>query len=553
MRPYHDIATDYASQVLEGAIPVCRYVKLAAQRFLDDLENKNLIFSHAHVTHVCSFIEKLPHTKDDWQHRAAKKENIVLEPWQIFILANVFGLIRKEDQLRKYDSVMIVVPRKSGKSMLSAAVGLYMMVASGEHNSEVYCAASTEEQAWQVFKPARLQVMATPALKAYFNIQVNAKSLVSLKDGSLFHPVVGQPHDGASPTMAVIDEKHEHLDNQLTDALRSGMGARAAPLLWTITTAGYDVSSVCFQDVSRNRKILEKALDIPNQFYIEYSIDPEDDWTTEEALKKANPNYGISNNPNFLKNEQRQAVQVAEEQTKFLTKYLCVWCNAKNAFVNILKWNENYKDLKIDDFKKQKVYIGLDLAATEDFGAITLFIPQENESFVTFSQLYLPEAKVKAEGNSHYKKWEIENKIIVSHGNMNDFDLIEENIDQLMVDFDVQMILFDASKSAMLEQHLLSKDYPMESFTQTASNYTEPMRYINGLINANKLFHNSGPSDPVTWCMSNIISTPRRKELEYPDKEFRENKIDAGVALYMAVAGYLQNPPEDSNFDSLFY
>jgi phage terminase large subunit-like protein len=548
-RAYHTIALDYADSVLNGSIPACQYVKLAAKRFLTDLAAKAWPFDQAKADRICRFIENLPHTKGDW---AAKRELLVLQPWQIFILQNVFGFLDPVTGFRRFNSAMIVVPRKNGKSLLSAAVGVYMLCADGEHGSEVYCGATTERQAWEVFTPARLMVKNTPLLQSRLGITVNAKTLTRTADGSKFAPIIGSPGDGQSPHMAILDERHEHSDNVMRDAMRTGMGARKQPLLWTVTTAGFDLSSPCYDDCMAGRKILDCTLQSDRWFYIEYTIDTDDDWTTIESAKKASPNFGISINEQFIRGELSDAINIASKQNAYKTKYLCVWSQAKNAFHNIQKWNANYRaGLKLEHYKGRTIILGCDFAAKQDICATAILIPLDDGTFATMGQFYLPSEAVNAPGRNHYITWEAEHKIEVFDGNMVDFDAIESDIDQLVHDFDVQKIVIDARLASMMEQHLIGKGYPVEAFVPSAVNYTEPMRWIDGLINEGKLLHNFSPSDPGTWMMANVTSKSNKRDMEFPDKERLDNKIDFSVALYMCAAEYLETPVA-SNITSLF-
>jgi phage terminase large subunit-like protein len=110
---------------------------------------------------VCRFIERLPHTKGKW---ARSKETIRLEPWQVWELCCVFGWLRKANGLRRFRVFFEVVPRKNGKSAKCAGIGLYMLCADGECGAEVYSGATNEKQAWEVFGPAQLMALRTPAL-----------------------------------------------------------------------------------------------------------------------------------------------------------------------------------------------------------------------------------------------------------------------------------------------------------------------------------------------------------------------------------------------------
>jgi hypothetical protein len=78
----------YAVQVVRGEILVCRNIRLACQRFLDQLENKTWgwEFHVKYVEHFLEFVATLSHTKGP---DAGKP--LILEPFQILLSARYTG------------------------------------------------------------------------------------------------------------------------------------------------------------------------------------------------------------------------------------------------------------------------------------------------------------------------------------------------------------------------------------------------------------------------------------------------------------------------------
>ena len=192
-------ANAYARGVVAGEIPACKWIVLAAKRHLNDLVNQfregfPYRFDATKAERPCRFIEKLPHTKGKWARRA---ERILLEPWQSFKTVCIFGWVRKSDGLRRFRKIFLLIPRKNAKSTWAAGIALYLFCADGEYGSEVYSGATSEKQAWEVFRPAKLMAQKTPALLNRFGISVNAKNLHILGNGSRFEPMIGTPGDGA--------------------------------------------------------------------------------------------------------------------------------------------------------------------------------------------------------------------------------------------------------------------------------------------------------------------------------------------------------------------
>lgn len=213
-------ANQYAQDVVAGRIPACRQAIQACKRHLRDLERTKtdwpFRFDESKAERACKFIELLKHTKGKWA-RANRLDTdanrIRLELWQCFVVCSLFGWVSKATGKRRFRRASIYVPRKNGKSIFASAVGLYMLTLDDEPGAEVYSGATTQKQAWEVFKPARQMAVKAPDFVEAVGMTVNAASLV-LEDGSKFEPVIGAPGDGASPHCAIVDEYHEHPDRK---------------------------------------------------------------------------------------------------------------------------------------------------------------------------------------------------------------------------------------------------------------------------------------------------------------------------------------------------
>ncbi|MCT6271156.1 terminase large subunit, partial [Escherichia coli] len=254
--PNVNAANQYARDVVRGKIVACQFVIQACQRHLDDLmAEKSKSFRYRFdkdlAERAAKFIQLLPHTKGEW---AFKRMPITLEPWQLFVICCAFGWVNKGTRLRRFREVYTEIPRKNGKSAISAGVALYCFACDNEFGAEVYSGATTEKQAWEVFRPARLMCKRTPMLTEAFGIEVNASNMNRPEDGARFEPLIGNPGDGSSPHCAVVDEYHEHATDALYTTMLTGMGARRQPLMWAITTAGYNIEGPCYD---KRREVIE--------------------------------------------------------------------------------------------------------------------------------------------------------------------------------------------------------------------------------------------------------------------------------------------------------
>lgn len=546
-RPHVEALEGWVSDVLSGDEPACKWIRLACERHRRDLEKSKrrdwpYRFDPALAERGCRFAELLPHVKGRWA--AGTPKPIRLEPAQCFEVGSIFGWVRKSNGKRRFRKARSYKPRKNGKSIIAAAIGLYMFAADGEPGAEVYSGATSEKQAWEVFGPARLMAKNTQDFLDQFGVDVNAKSLIRLEDMSKFEPMIGNPGDGASPHCAITDEYHEHATDSQLSTMETGMGAREQPLSLVISTAGDNIAGPCRDDWLECQKMLEGILENDELFALIFTIDAEDDWTSEASLRKANPNFDISVSGEFLLSQQREAINNPRKQGHFKTKHLNLWVQARDAFVNMQRWAEcEKKSHKLENFLGERVHLGLDLASKVDIAALELLFPRDNGRFVRFGRYYLPEETVQLKENQHYRAWRDLGLLTVTEGNIIDFRRIEEDILQIRDDFDLVDAAYDPHQATMLVSRLTDEGIPMIEVRPTVLNFSEPMKTIEALIRDRKLEHGVDPV--MDWAMSNVVAKTDAKDNVYPRKERPENKIDPFVALCMAMARAMQSSEED--------
>jgi phage terminase large subunit-like protein len=533
-RRYSAIAKNYASKVIDGTIPAGKYIKLSCSQFHDDLNAKKSLYYYDNkaAAKACQFVELQFHTKGEW---ARKKKKLILESWQIYFVCNIFGWKRNKNDLRRYNEVLLLVPRKNGKSQLAAAIGLYMLCADGEHGAEVYSGATSEKQAGEVFIPAQIMARTNPQLVDHFGVDVRASNINIPKTGSKFERIIGNPGDGSSPSCAIVDEYHEHSDDRMYDTMQTGMGARSQPLLLSITTAGDNLAGPCYALQLEAQKILEGSIENDRLFALIYTVDSGDDWASIDTLRKANPNFGVSVSEDFLLARLADAKNNARKQSVYKTKHLNVWVGSREAYFNVERWKEAEDvTLKLEDFKGMRAYIGLDLASKVDVAALEILIRLDDEISVRFGKYYLPEAAIDGAANSHYSTWAKEGYITITDGEIIDFNEIKDDILELSSMFEVVELAYDPFQATMLVTELMSEGVPVVEVRPTVLNFSEPMKQMDGLIRSRKILHNG---DPVfTWMLSNVVAKSDAKDNVYPRKERDENKIDGAVAHMMALS-----------------
>jgi phage terminase large subunit-like protein len=565
MKDFVAIAGQYAADVLEGRIPACKWTRLAVQRQVNDLarqgtegfpyvfnpeltDNKGKPYRPA--ARICVFAELQPHIKGDW---AARGERIRLSGWQAWFLSTLFGWVHQDTGKRRFRVADLIVPRKNAKSTIAAVIGNYMLAVDGEHGAEVYSGATSLKQAMEVFKPALLMARKSHEFRARFGVVANASNLAIIETASKFEPVIGKPGDGASPSCAIVDEYHEHATSELYDTMKTGMGARSQPLLLTITTAGANIGGPCYQHQVSLQKILEGVIVDERRFGIVYTVDKDDDWTDPANLRKANPNFGVSVDGDFLLAQLAEALVDPRKQAVFKTKHLNIWVNAASPWLNLQTFQAaGDPTLRLANFKGEKCWHGLDLASKTDIATNALIfkrLVEGEEHYYLLTRNYLPAAAIEKPENQHYQGWVETGHLIKTAGNMINLNQIK---DDLLADAEqhvIAEIVMDPWGSREIAPALQEEGFTVVDLPMTTRNLSEPMKLIAALVDAGRFHHDDNPAS--TWMFSNVEVFEDRNENVFPRKASAEKKIDAAVATIIAVARAMQAQPESSLDDYL--
>lgn len=547
-RDYCAIAADYATRVLDGSQLACKWVRLACDRQRNDLEKWKdegpFVWDREAACRVCRFIELLTHTKGE-----LAGQRINLEPWQVFILTTAFGWRRRSDGGRRFRRVYIEVSRGNGKSCLSSGVALYCLVADNEPGAEVYSFATTRDQAKIVFGDAKRMAEMNLPLRKRFGLEVLANALYVPGTGSTFQAksAEGSTLDGLNTHLAVVDELHAHKTRAVYDVVETSLGKRRSSLLWCITTAGFDTSGICYEVRTMSTRVLERQAIDETQFAVIYTADEDDDWTSPEALEKANPNWRVSVRPEMILSLLAKAKALPSAINNFKTKHLDIWCSASNAWMDMGAWAQcEDHSLRLEDFEGERCIIGLDLGSKNDMTAKVKVFPIETDGptrYAVFCDFYLPERAVENAVNSQYSGWAEEGLLHVTPGAMTDLNVVEEDLREDLSRFNVEAVVYDPWQATQMATTLSEDDAPMVECRMTVQNMSDPMKSVEALVLDRRLLHDGTPI--LTWMMGNVVAKLDAKDNIFPRKERYEQKIDGVIALIMAMGNALADDNDD--------
>lgn len=527
----------YAKDVVSGKILACQWVKLACKRFLDDINSQDYYFDEKKYNTLTTFTGVMKH----YSSGAAGKP-FILEPWEDFIICNIFCLYRVDTRRRKYKTAHISVSRKNGKTTLAAALGLFSLIADGEPASSVIMAANSREQAHIDFDAAsafaRQLDPRKKSLKVLRNEIVFQKNNASLKVIS----ADASTGDGLNPQLVVLDELHEAPDSKLFDVLRSGQGFREQPLMLSITTAGFRIGGFCNQYEDYCKEILMGQKVDETLFALLYTLDDGDDWTDESNFIKSNPNLGVTVKRDWLSEQVNQAKNSPTLEVGVKTKNLNVWCSSSTTWIPEQYIRRSLMDVDLTEFKNKNnylVYLGFDLAAISDLTAVSImFVDPETEEYFFKTWYYLPKSALDGKYNSElYKMWSSKGFLTLTDSETTDYNYIQNQIVYLYETFDVQGVFFDSWNAQMLVNNLTNLGLPMTAYSQSIGNFNKPTKEMERLVLSDKVRFDNNPI--TRFCFDNVELKVDLNGNSKPVGDHNAKKIDGVISMLNALGGYL--------------
>ncbi len=569
-------AERYARDVVEGRVVAGKWVKAACQRQLDDLARSAADpswpyeFDIEACGRVCHFLQCLPHIKGKWARTQIVdgrpvKPKIVLEDWQVFAYGVPFGWVHRASRLRRFRWIYDEVGRKNAKSTPCAGLALYLTAADGEPGAEVYSLATKEKQARIVWDMARRMVLRDAEFRRPppmgLGIGTTRRAIFRDDTDSSYEPLGrdSDTQDGLNTHAFVADELHAWRDRGLWDVIASSMGAREQPLGIAITTAGYNLAGICYEQREYLCKVLNTtlmkhggfgyrvaghAIEDDTFFGLIYTLDDgyadgraDDDWADETVWIKANPNLGVSVSLEELRAAGRKAVNSPQSRAEFRTKRCNQWLSADSAWMDMAKWHACADlALKEETFAGENCWAALDAAFKTDlFAEVKLF--ERAGHYYAFGRYWLPETQLSATESPHLLGWAESGWIQRSPGPVIDIELVRAALKQDRARFQIVEVPFDPAQLTQFAGEMLEAGFPMVEIRPTVLNFNEAMKKVLELVLQGRFHHNGDPV--LAWMVSNVVCHMNAKGEIYPRKpegEELQRKIDGVIALIMAMA-----------------
>jgi phage terminase large subunit-like protein len=487
---------------------------------------------------VAFFAECVVHTKGEYSGRP-----FILAKWQLReIVAPLFGEVVWSDlrrrYVRRYRILYLFIARKNGKTELIAAITLYLLVADNEAGAEIYGLALDKDQAGMVYRVASRVCQLSPVLRKRLTVLAASRRITDELTGSVYVVVAGDAPGnlGTTPSAAYIDELLTQPDRELYDAVRTGMGTRAQPLLMLATTAENDPTGFAAQEREWSAKVLENPELEPERLVVMHTSDPDADWTDPETWKGPNPALGDFLDPEILASECRHAMSNPAAERAFRQYRLNQPVGQIGRAINLGVWDGAGPTVAQEELRGQACFGGLDLATTSDLAAYALDFPRDDGSHVVIWRHFAPESALQdldRRTGGMASVWADDGLIHITPGDITDYEAIKAALEADAELFDIKEVAFDRWGAAHLSTQLVDAGWPLVAMGQGFAAMSPPTVELLRLIGGRLYRHGGNPL--MRWQASNLITQVDPAGNLKPDKRRSVDKIDGIVAGIMAL------------------
>jgi phage terminase large subunit-like protein len=571
VKDYCGISDQYVDDVISDRIVVNRWTRAACQRQRDDLarqthEDFPYFFDKESANNVCEFLELLKHV-----HGELGGQHFTLEPWQCWYVTTVFGWLRKDKKTRRFRRAFLECGKSQGKSFMSSGIALYMLAADNQPGAEVIAAARATDQARLVFDTSREMCRANPQLCEAFGIEVQQHAILQKSTASVMKPVSAQGKTlaGKRPHYASVDETWSHRNREVLDEMQRGCDKMNNSLLSTITHAGENLASIGYEQHVTATKILSGELVDERTFCVIYSAEGFD-WASDDAIRAANPNLGVSVYEDTLKEERDRALKIPSLQSSYRSHNLCEWVNADSVWIDAIKLAAcRQANLRMEDFKfwhpgevedfgdgniRRAFVLGMDLASRQDLASVAYMCigfpngAETPEHYYCWTKNYLPSETIAGSPISAYRGWAARGCITAHEGPSLRLENIQEDILanyrrslgygtwQNEDAYQLEAVAYDEWQAAQMAGNLSTAGVAAIPFKKDAKNYGPTMDFFTSLVLEGR-FHFPSQDEPLLWCLSNVVAHRDLNDNLFPRKADKDakKKIDCAIAMLYAL------------------
>ncbi len=538
-----DKAIEYAEDVVNGEEVTTWEVETQCKWFFEDLKKQeNEEFEYYLDLDKLKIINNLLKLFNFATGFVAGKQ--VLESlvgFQCFLIVNIFGWRFKNNPKKfRYNDITLYIARKNAKTALVGIVFLLLMLTE-QNYSEFYSICLTRELAAEIRKSMVQILESSPLISKHFEwSKTQIGKIECTITHSFFQPRTAESgkNNSIRPSAFVSDEHGNFTDNSNFNAMKSGQRNVVNPIRFRTTTAYAVDNSIMENDLEYIRKVFKGEVEDNRMFAVLYYAYEENLWN-DIGMYQANP-LRIEENYKIIREDREKALQKEDEVEEYLTKSMNYFMpeNAGEEYVTI----EEIQACKLkEDFnwENKEVYIGIDLAETDDNTGIAMITYNEDtEEVIAKTWAFIPKNRIEAKSKRehvNYRK-EIEKGNCFACGDdVISYKAVENFIIKLQGVYGVTIIQigYDRRNALSTAEKLESEGYETVEVIQHSKFLHPSIKWLKEMILSKKFHYNSNKLLEINFV--NARQTEDTNLNKYLNKKKSKGKIDLVMSIIDAL------------------
>lgn len=452
------------------------------------------------IEHFCSV------TQDTFAGPAGSP--MKLRGWQRTLIGEIFA--RRPDGRRRHRVCLVGMPRKQGKSGLSAGIALDGLFAV--RGAEVYSCAADRDQARIVFGHAKRMVEANAELSNRCTLY---KDAIELREtAGVYRSLSAEAYtkEGLSPTLVVFDEVHAQPNDELWHVMALASGARIDPLLLGITTAGVRTDttggdSICYRLFQYGQQIITGEVEDASFYMAWWGVSDDADYRDPAVWEAANPALG-----DLLDPEEMASAVGRTPEAEFRTKRLNQWVATAQAWLPAGVWDDCEEPRAVPD--RAEVVLAFDGSFNNDSTALVVCQIGERP--------HLDVAGLWERPQNADRSWSVP---VIE---------VEDEIRKACRRWRVREIACDPHRWARSFQVLEDERLPVVEFPQSPARMTPAtQRFYESVVN--RTLTHSGNPQLARHLANAVLKVDSRGQRIIKETRYSPRKIDLAVAAVMAL------------------
>jgi phage terminase large subunit-like protein len=254
---------------------------------------------------------------------------------------------------------------------------------------------------------------------------------------------------------------------------------------------------------------------------------------------KANPNWGVSVQPKKLRQDFREAKEMAHKEVEFKTKYLNIWTDTAVTWIADRIWMQGAAPFTLADVAGMRCDAGLDLSINGDFTAFVRTFSDGDKVYV-LPTFFLPEDAIakRTDGTGDaIRQWVRDGYIIATPGGAVDYLQMVKYIKECHAAHPIDRLVYDGWNAVQPVAMMKEAGLTLDEFGQGYKWMNAPTKEIERLAVGNKIIHGGNPV--LRWMMQNVMLTKDSSGNVKIDKAKSGDKVDGPVSLAMSIGSML--------------